>query len=460
MGAVASQPSSCSRRLRPFHLTPLTSVGKGDPSPPGNRKHALCLHLCVLPLLTLLLAPWASCPPVPFPSLCCHPPALPLPPGARHLGPPPQEKRGQVGSPRQAPGEARLQPHRGGAEAPGTQVRPCSVPGVTSCPSKQGPAPGQLAACRLSPLHPAAGGRRRTAWTCWRLSPPTSPDAGCAVRRRPSGALAAGTSGTARGKAARSPLLTPLCALRGERGTEALAEGMLASAVLLPRGRRVPAALRVGGGTARLPGTGCIPARFGRAGAALSRGSPSQGVPGPALAEAPHGLRPAGTGAGDSGCPVSGAGPGLQPAAQPPGRRSPSVPPGRADSSTNPPAALRAPGSLSLPLPTANHPPSFCTPTGLGTPSFLLAECNKPLPPLPCTQGQVRVLFFYSVQHQKSWKTRKRADSGVVTKKVKPPPQAGRGPVPAVSGAKRPPGHLVSLEQQGQEAEDVVSTRT
>uniref|UniRef100_A0A8B9D0R7 Zinc finger MYND-type containing 10 n=1 Tax=Anser cygnoides TaxID=8845 RepID=A0A8B9D0R7_ANSCY len=347
--------------------------------------------------------------------------------GARHLGPPPQEKRGQVGSPRQAPGEARLQPHRGGAEAPGTQVRPCSVPGVTSCPSKQGPAPGQLAACRLSPLHPAAGGRRRTAWTCWRLSPPTSPDAGCAARRRPSGALAAGTSGTARGKAARSPLLTPLCALRGERGTEALAEGMLARAVLLPRGRHVPAALRVGGGTARLTGTGCVPARFGRAGAALSRGSPSQGVPGPALAEAPHGLRPAGTGAGDSGCPVSGAGPSLQPSRQ--GGEAPRYRLGGLTAAptplllSEPPAAS---ASLSPPLTT---PPPSAPRWGSAPPLFSsLNVINHFLPSL-APRGRFVCYFFTLCNTRNPGKPEKELIAVWLPKKSSPPPgRQGVGP--------------------------------
>lgn len=53
-----------------------------------------------------------------------------------------------------------------------------------------------------------------------------------------------------------------------------------------------------------------------------------------------------------------------------------------------------SPSPLQPQPPSPHHPLFFCTPLGLGSPSFLLSECNKPLPPLPCTRGQVCVLFF------------------------------------------------------------------
>lgn len=232
------------------------------------------------------------------------------------------------------------------------------------------------------PFVPTAGGRRCTAWTCWRLSPPASPDAGCVGWRRPSGAPAAATSGTARGKAAPSP------------PSPHPAEGTC------PRGA---GGRDAGEHPAPAAGSGCPYSTGGwwwhrsvpsRAGAALSRASPLQGVPGPALAEAPQGLRPAGTGRGDSGCPVS----------RTCRRRSPLGPPGWAHSNISPPAARRAPCSLSLPLPTT--PSSSAPHWGSAPPLFSSPNAINHFLPSLAPGGRFVCCFFYSVmQHEKSWKT-------------------------------------------------------
>uniref|UniRef100_A0A8B9D0C4 Zinc finger MYND-type containing 10 n=1 Tax=Anser cygnoides TaxID=8845 RepID=A0A8B9D0C4_ANSCY len=234
--------------------------------------------------------------------------------GARHLGPPPQEKRGQVGSPRQAPGEARLQPHRGGAEAPGTQV-----------------------GADVQPGH--AGGSR-------------------------------------------------------------------------PRQAPMPG-VRRGGGQAVLS----LPERVVL----------HAGVPGPALAEAPHGLRPAGTGAGDSGCPVSGAGPSLQPSRQ--GGEAPRYRLGGLTAAptplllSEPPAAS---ASLSPPLTT---PPPSAPRWGSAPPLFSsLNVINHFLPSL-APRGRFVCYFFTLCNTRNPGKPEKELIAVWLPKKSSPPPgRQGVGP--------------------------------
>lgn len=122
LGAGLSPPAG----LRAFTLFHLNAHCQVDPSPPCTQKHTLtpcvftsCPGLAAPPFLkclcTMACSVWLCAPLTP---------ALPLQPGSCHPGPHPQEQRREVGGHRQAPGEAHLQPHRGGAEAPGTQVRP------------------------------------------------------------------------------------------------------------------------------------------------------------------------------------------------------------------------------------------------------------------------------------------------------------------------------------------------
>ena len=113
---------------------------------------------------------------------------------------------------------------------------------------------------------------------------------------------------------------------------------------------------------------------------------------------------------------------------------------------------------LSLPVPTTQHPRSYCTLQGLSYPSCQLFEDNKPLPPLLHTQGEVA---FYPVQQQEAKKQKKELPKvGNSDQNSQAYCHRGMGSLTSSSsrqwdekGTAPPP----TVRAAGQEAEDVVS---